>query len=280
MKFSVLSALPLLHAGFAETVTMAKASWRYALAFAFALAAGLSLQSAVDLGGWLGPIVSLSPGMILFCLWSYQCFQAGGLAKAGAMPRTGSIKLACAYGLFCMALFLIVFMLALFLIIFAVVLVIGSGYDPSQGDANDVTGSVEALRESGAIYLLYTMLFLAIAGFAGVLVRLAAFAPATVDNHQIMIFQTWRWTKHKILDFLPAMLALQLLPIVVIFYLAGEIGRYGQRAIPASMSGVSQVEVVLTHFAVSAVQVSLWLPAVLLGHGLATAIYKRVAPVK
>lgn len=280
MIFSISPVLPLLRAALSEASIMAKASWRYGLAFIVAAAAGLVLKNAAGGGFGFAQIALILPGMALFCVWSYRAYQASGLGATDAKLVAGSAKLALAYGLVAMALFLIAFMLGLFLIIFSVVLVIGSGYDPSQGGADDVSGSVQALRESGAIYLLYAMLFVAVIGFCAGLVRLAVFAPATVDAHQIKIFQTWPWTKHKILSLSPAVLLLQIVPICMAIYFGRELRMYGDQAARAIGSGDAQLGTFLIGFGATAVQLCLWMPALMLGHGLAAAIYKREAPIK
>lgn len=102
---------------------------------------------------------------------------------------------------------LVTFILSLFLVIFSVILVVASGYDPSSADADDVNASLDALRQSGAIWILYLAISAGALFYAWLVMRLILVGAATFNERRLMVFRTWDWTK----DYVRVILSISLL---------------------------------------------------------------------
>ncbi len=143
-------------------------------------------------------------------------------SQVGASIVSDGWRSIAVYSLIAAFFALVGFVIALALIIFSVVLVVASGHDPSTIAATETDASLEALRQSGAIWILYALL---IAG-AGVLVwlalRLTLCLPATLTQQRLHIFRTWGQTKGHILN-VSAVAAFALLPALVLMLVAYQL---------------------------------------------------------
>lgn len=149
----------------------------------------------------------------------------------------------------------VLFIASLFLIILAGVLVAVSGHDPTTADPSDTAASLEALQQSGAIWILYTLLGVGAAGCIWLLARILIAGPATIGEGRVMVFRTWGMTKPLLIRIL-SIGAFSLLPVVI---------ATGALSALASQIPSPEVGVIL--------RVLAWMPAFLMLHAFAASFY-------
>lgn len=176
---------------------------------------------------------------------------------------------------------LMVFILVLFLVIFSVILVVVSGVTPSGSDSADVSKSIAALQQSGAIWLIYAVMLAASGVFVWFGLRLILFAAATATRGRVLVFQTWPLTKGSVLP-IGALAALFIAaPIGGALYLgdvtAASLGlsKLASQSDPA-VSGVVQTEVYPQLGLLKFLQTLYFAPAIVLTNSLAATLYKTL----
>ena len=143
-------------------------------------------------------------------------------AQVGAGVSSDGWRSVAVYYLITFVFSLAGFVVALALIIFSVVLVVASGHEPSGVASTDTDASLQALRNSGAIWILYALL----AAGAGVLIwfalRLTLAVPATLTAQRIHVFRTWGQTKGQIRS-LVGVCGFALLPAILMGLIAFQL---------------------------------------------------------
>ena len=220
------------------------------------------------------------------CFWSATMYRRL-LPEAGTRTvLADAIRLFLAnlavYGLF----FIVIFLLTLFFSIFAGVLIDASGYDPSQNGQSpeEVWASIEALNQSGAASVLYILLVIATAGLVWLGLRLFLFGAATVAERNLTIFRSWPWTARHVARIALLWVSLQLVPWLVLGVVASWILHLGgmqtifsfYAGAPAAPAGTGPLGL----SALVAAATLILAPFYWLGHGLAAALYNRLAPNK
>jgi len=168
---------------------------------------------------------------------------------------------------------MILFFIILFVGLFSMVLAATSGADPSAGDGTDITDTMQALRASGMIWLLYSLLATTAIGIGWFALRLLTFGAATVAKKKILVFQTWPWTKRATTQLAGAAIVLQVLPFIVLFGVAEVI--CGIVGLPTFLQPDES-------FGQSGLALSVGLHLVLLapfwivGHSFAISVYKQL----
>lgn len=153
------------------------------------------------------PAVIGVPLGVMACIWLVAVSRAAAfiyteLFESADTERliTPALRLLAANALLVFFFSLVSFILGLFLIIFSVILVVVSGYDPSSADPGDVNASLDALRASGAIWLLYLAMLAGAFFYVWLMLRLILVGAATFRERRLMIFRTWDWTKGRVRD--------------------------------------------------------------------------------
>ncbi len=258
-----LNLTSLLKNSFDNAIKMVVPSLPYAILFAFAV--GYLVWAAEVL-----PESGLGYG--LFAAFAFAVLYAHSLFSASMyrviLPRQGTLRasawqLLLAWLLLITATAIILFILSLFFSLFSVILIAISGYDPTEGDPTDVTGSLEAMRESGAIWLLYALLATALVGLCWYAIRVMTFAAATTSRAKVHVFRTWGFTKGHLKLLAPAMLILIVLPIGL---LGGVVS-----LLPAA------TETSLARGFSASLQTLILLPSAWIGHGFAAEVYRTTS---
>lgn len=220
------------------------------------------------------------------CFWSATMYRRL-LPEAGTRTVfSDAIRLFLAnlavYGLF----FIILFLLTLFFSIFAGVLINASGYDPSQSGQSpeEVWRSIEALNQSGAAVLLYLLLVVSAGGLIWLGLRLFLFGVATVAERHLTIFRSWPWTSRHVARIALLWVSLQFVPWLILSLIAsGALHLGGLQTIftfytgaPASAGTAGPLGLA----GLVALATLILAPFYWLGHGLAAALYNRLAPNK
>lgn len=263
--------------------------------FLFAFAAGYRDWSGVampDTQAFLLLDLLILLGVIYAgCLFSAVMYKQ--LLPEATWPlRALALRLGLANLSLYMATIIIVFILALFLSIFSGVMVGLSDYDPSNTDPTDITQSLAALYESGAIWPLYILLFAAIAGLCWFAVRMILFGAGTAVQGQVIVFQSWGWTKTHVAKITGLVFVLQVAVFIVFFvcaeWLTQAIGYPSTTVITLTQESTLSLDFgdpddvgisALQYGIGTAIRVLILAPFWWLGHALAAALYKRLAPV-
>ena len=218
------------------------------------------------------------------CFWSADMYRKI-LPEAGTRTVIGdAVRLLMAnmavYGLY----FLLLFLLTLFFSVFAGVLIGSAGYDPSGAadSSQAVWESMRALSASGGAIVLYLLLLIAAAALVWLGLRLFLFGVATVAERDLTIFRSWAWTSKHVSRIALLWVFLQLLPWLIltlvasgVMYLAGFPTIYSvYNAVPADLP----VDVLLMRGVATVAATLVTAPFFWLGHGLAAALYQRLAP--
>ena len=114
------------------------------------------------------------------CVWGAAIYRQLLAPTTGNSLTKDAGKLILANLLVYMVFIIVAFIAMLFLVIVSGILVIASGYDPSAADPSDISGSMDALRASGAVWVLYGLIAV-VSGCVGV-VRAAAGAVRGDDD--------------------------------------------------------------------------------------------------
>jgi hypothetical protein len=217
------------------------------------------------------------------CFWSATMYRRL-LPEAGTRSvMADAIRLFLAntavYGLF----FIIGFLLTLFFSLFSGVLIATSGYDPSEGSSPDeVWRSVEALSNSGGAMVLYALLIVAASALVWLGLRLFLFGVASVAERHLTIFRSWPWTDKHVARIALLWVSLQLVPWLILSLVASGVLHAGgfdtvfSFYVGPQPDGSAASDI--TFAALSAVSTLLFAPFYWLGHGLAVALYRRLAP--
>lgn len=240
----------------ASAVSIVRSTWLWILAFCVALIALPVLLNDSD-----GPAGSTGYGIALAVYvtatgWSCAVYRMSIKPTPKGSFWGDFFRLTVANFLFALVMAVVLFIAGLALIIISVVLVAASGYEPTASNADDVNASIDALRASGAIWVLYAMIGACVGGVVWMALRLFIYGAATVARGQILVFQTWPWTKRRLLVIAPLVLALIAIPLGVI--------SYGS----ASLSTTAALALVRGGYAV----------VFLLGLSLTVEVYKSIVP--
>ncbi|MEO0549248.1 MAG: hypothetical protein AAFZ91_04950 [Pseudomonadota bacterium] len=257
----------------------------------FAFVAGYRAWTSAGLAGSQASL-AVEAGLFL-CLLYVGCLFSAVMYKR-LLPETGSklrsiaLRLSLANLLLYMAVLIILFILALFLSIFSGVMVGLTDYDPSNADPSEIASSLAALQESGTIWPLYILLAASIAGMVWFALRMIVFGAATVAAGKVTVFQSWAWTKRHVLKILGLAIVLQALVFAVLFA-AGE-ALTNALGVPSTLLltferestlqfEFGEAERTLDQIGIgTAIRTFLLAPFWWLGHALAVALYRRLAP--
>ncbi|GAB5458834.1 MAG: hypothetical protein Hens3KO_18640 [Henriciella sp.] len=232
----------------AETVSEALRVSRSVIAYitVFILTAVLTLQFGGQAGAW-GHLVS---GLAL--LTATSALGAAVYRRllhfpSGATILSGTRQLFCVGALVWIVIGILAFIAGLTLVLMSGVLVIASGYDPSGSDASDISGSMDALKASGAIWALYAALVAAFAILAWFLARLSLSGAATITSGKVKVFEAWGLTKGWVA---PIMCLLVLFVGLPLFGTTALVGLLAQQTtqIAATTIGAGLIGLVLLLF--------------------------------
>lgn len=157
-----------------------------------------------------------------------------------------------------------------FLLILPGILLEAAGYEDLGGEADPqiVMGALRQMLPTayGAVLIIANLLgALCLSFFA---LRLICVGPATVRAGGAMVFRTWRWTEGHTLRLGAAAVVTHVLPFAGAVAINAALRPVFDLANPV-MTGVS-----------SMVGMALFLPFLLLGHGLAVAAHTHLAPAE
>ena len=124
------------------------------------------------------------------------------------------------------------------------------------------------MREGGTFWPLFAVFVATLFGVFWFAVRLMLFAGASSVRNQVHVFRTWYWTKGQFRVLGPLMIALIIVPIVLLAWLA--------QLIVSVVMGVSETPLQLA-FSPALVSLVL-LPSAWIGHGFAASVLDRLAP--
>ncbi|MEM5517817.1 hypothetical protein WNY37_12740 [Henriciella sp. AS95] len=254
----------------------------------FAVAVGIQsyFNTIANHGGQL-VFLWMTTGLITIfvgCFWSADMYrrilpEAGTRSVISDAIRLFLANLAI-YGLY----FVLLFLLTLFFSIFAGVLIGSTGYDPSEtlDSSQAVWESIRALSSSGGAVVLYLLLLLAAAGLVWLGLRLFLFGVATVAERDLTIFRSWPWTSKHVSRIALLWVFLQLIPWLVLTLVAtGVMYAMGFEAVFSFYTGAAE-DAEMSQSVMRAVATGLatlvTAPFYWLGHGLAAALYQRLAP--
>lgn len=218
------------------------------------------------------------------CFWSADMYRKL-LPEAGTRGvLADAIRLLIAnlalYGLY----FILIFLLTLFFSIFAGVLIGSAGYDPSEATDSSVAvwESIRTLSSSGGAVVLYLLLLISAAALVWLGLRLFLFGAATVAERNLTIFRSWSWTSGHVARIALLWSFLQLLPWLVLTLVAtGIMYAMGFDSVFSPFTGATE-NLSQEQHAIRAVAIGIgtfvMAPFYWLGHGLAVAIYQRLAP--
>ncbi|WP_018147529.1 hypothetical protein [Henriciella marina] len=182
--------------------------------------------------------------------------------------------------------FILLFLLTLFFSIFAGVLIDASGYDPAAAgqSPDEVWRSMEALSSSGAAVILYMLLVVASGALIWLGLRLFLFGPATIAERHVTIFRSWPWTSRHVARIALLWVSLQLVPWLVLSLIASLLLHAGGMAtiisVYAAPPGAADALGDVEFAGLTGVAVLILAPFYWLGHGLAVALYQRLAPTR
>ena len=253
-------------------------------AFLYCLVAGLGgavVQTQAG-GVWAG-LIALTAVLIAGASWSaamYRRLMPETDQSIASTARLLSVANALVYMLFGLLVFIL--MLALFLI--TLMLAVGSGYDMSADQTESMETSLELLRTSGAIWIWYAIIAAIVSVLGWFAVRLLVFGAATVETGAVRVFQTWGWTKGRLVTLSLASTALIALPFMLVMAaqlplaaLVGEPMGWAPWAV-----GLEVAEIEAAPFANVAlfwgVSAAIATVPIALGHGLAVQVYRVVKP--
>ncbi|WP_300379484.1 hypothetical protein [Henriciella sp.] len=290
MTVSTLSPSSMVRDTFANVKSIAWPTAPGLLLFATAVAGQSWFNRLAAAGGQL-TLLWMAVGLVTIfvgCCWSADMYrkllpEAG---RNGLFVDAGRLFLAnlAVYGLY----FILIFLLTLFFSIFAGILIGTTGYDPSETPESSqaVWESMRALSDSGGAAVLYLLLFVALAGLVWLGLRLFVFGVATVAENRMTIFRSWSWTSRHASRIALLWVMLQLLPWIVLTLLASGLLQlsgvetvfsfYAVGELPSEAQGLAPWQVA----ALTGVATLVLAPFYWLGHGLAVALYQRLAPTR
>ncbi|MGB3624608.1 MAG: hypothetical protein WA989_02200, partial [Henriciella sp.] len=159
-----------------------------------------------------------------------------------------------------------------------------AGYDPSNTADSGVAvwQSLRTLSSSGGAIVLYLLLLLAAASLVWLGLRLFLFGAATVAERNLTIFRSWSWTSGHAARIALLWCFLQLLPWLVLTLVAtGIMYAAGLGSVFSPFTGAPE-GLTEDQYAIRAIAIGagtlVMAPFYWLGHGLAVAIYQRLAP--
>ncbi len=208
----------------AGAVPIVRSTWLWMLAFCVALIAlplllnGSGLRPDTARNGIALAVYVTATG------WSCAVYRMNIKQTPKGSFWGDFFRLTVANFLFALVMAVVLFIAGLALIIISVILVAASGYEPTASNADDVGASIDALRVSGAIWILYAMIGACVGGVVWMALRLFVYGAATVARGKVLVFQTWPWTKRRLLMIAPLVLALLVIPLGIILYVSAETG--------------------------------------------------------
>ncbi len=223
-----------------------------------------------------GGLVALVAGVLL----SARLYQLALPEADRSLPQVAQ-RLILSNLLVYIAFGIVLFLLGLFFSITAGILIAVSGYDPSEaGDPADVTTSIVALSSSGAGVVIYLLLAVALAGLIYLSLRLVLYGAATAAEGRPLVFETWGWTRGAVRSLFVVALATHLAPYLAAFVVNSLIATaFG---LPSAFDFATAVEQPITDpataFVWAVIGTLIASPGIILGHGMAAAAYRRLAP--
>lgn len=232
--------------------------------------AALLLAAAGAYGGTLGHGAWMS-GAAWLAIFAAGVWYSLNVYRVMMETRSGTaLSLAHAnFAIYSAFLFIGVFV-GLFLLILPGILLETAGYE-DLGSETDPQIVLDALRQMlptayGAVLIVANLMgALCLSFFA---LRLICVGPATVQASAAMVFRTWRWTEGHALRLGAAALVTHVLPFAVAVAVNAALRPLFDLTNPV-MTGIS-----------SMVGMALFLPFLLLGHGLAVAAHAHLAPTE
>lgn len=217
----------------------------------FALTAVLTLRFGDQAGAW-GHLVSSLAVLTATSALGAAVYRRLLNFPSGATILSGTRQLFCVGALVWIVIGILAFIAGLTLVLMSGVLVIASGYDPSGGDASDISGSMNALRASGAIWALYACLIATFSILAWFLARLSLCGAATITSGKVKVFEAWGLTKGWVTPIMCLLVLFVGLPLFGAIALTGlltqQISQIAATAIGAGLVSL----VLLLFFALSA----------------------------
>ncbi len=218
------------------------------------------------------------------CFWSADMYrkllpEAGTRSVISDAIRLFLANLA-VYGLY----FVLLFLLTLFFSILAGVLIGSTGYDPSEtlDSTEAVWESIRALSSSGGAVVWYLLLPIAAAGLVWLGLRLFLFGVATVAERDLTIFRSWPWTSKHVSRIALLWIFLQLIPWLILTLAAtGVMYAMGFEGVFSFYTGAppdADASRAILRGVSTGVAMLVTAPFYWLGHGLAVALYQRLAP--
>lgn len=253
-------------------------------AFLYCLVAGLggALVQTQAGGGWVA-LIALTAVLVAGASWSAAMYRRL-MPENGVSLALGTRLLSVANALVYMLFGLLVFILMLALFLITLMLAVGSGYDMSADQTESMETSLELLRTSGAIWIWYAI----IAAIVGVLgwfaIRLLVFGAASMDAGAVRIFQTWGWTKGRLVTLALATSVLIVIPFLLVaaaqLPLAVALGEpmgWAPWAVGYGAADIAEAPFanIALFWAVSAAMATM---PIAMGHGLAVRAFKAVKP--
>ena len=253
-------------------------TWKWGL-FCLIVAAGTGAFG--DASNAFQSLMLSIANLLASCTWGYFIYRA---LRPGEPEdwQAGIVRLVWASLLVGLLFLIVAFISGLFVVIVSALLIAVSGYDPSMGEVGDVDGSIAALRESGAIWIVYMLGAAFIAFLAWFAIRLILFGAATVDRGKILVLQTWRLTEAAFWPIAGLAVVLIGVPTGLGLWasdmasqaigLASDLPFLGSEA-----SGPAQATSMTQRALDGLFQTGFGVPAFLLGHALASRLYVRLA---
>lgn len=193
---------------------MFERSWPWAVGFVVAQTVLGTLSATVleNLPGAsiLVPVIALG----IYCVWLLFLFRAGGLSDQKDPIARSVARLVWAHILvgFIIGMGLIILMLTMFLAL--PVMLIAAGVS-TENYPETTEAFLSIMRETGTIWLAGALLAALCLALAYLIVRLWIFASATADRGQILVFQTWPWTRGHAPTLFAATALFVLLPLAL-----------------------------------------------------------------
>lgn len=177
---------------FGNTTAILRSVGVYVLVFVLAVVVAVRFGGQLGLWGTMvGAIAILAAASALGAAIYRRLLSF----RSGATILSGTRQLFLVSTLVWIAISIVAFIAGLTLVLMSGVLVVASGYDPSGGEASDVSGSLEALQASGAVWILYAAIGGSFAVLVWFLTRLCLAGAATITSGKVKVFQTWGVTK-------------------------------------------------------------------------------------
>ncbi len=201
------------------------------------------------------------------CVWGAAIYRQLLAPTSGNSLAEDTGKLILANLLVYMVFIIVAFIAMLFLVIVSGILVIASGYDPSTADPSDISGSMDALRASGAVWVLYGLIAVVSAVLVWFALRLVLYGATTIARGRVLVFQSWPLTKGA--GFRLALLAGVFIGLPAALLMLAHLNRVPTVLWLAVPDGAVSLQGAVLGVVLNA-------GAFLFGHSFAAALYRRL----